>query len=211
MRQTLRIIGTRPKPFLLICAAFSLVGCKGPDFNQRYISIGVARAELDTHVPIYGGLRYGLKSDNWMSPGFGGVLADMIVNKIEDKRLAAMEQTMSRAQIRLSEMLRARFLEHIAKIANLVPSDGDAVFQLEILQHGVAEPNPFGNQVVPAMQVRARLVRRDGKSLWEKNSRIYRRSNPGVGATMEQYAADPEKLRRDWETQTELAVEALLK
>src|SRR5213082_2789839 len=115
---------------LFLCAAVSLVGCKGPDFSRRYSAMGVKHPELDPHVPIYGGLRLGLKPTGFMSPGLGVGLADMIANKLADKRLAAIEQTMTQAQIQPAEIVRARFLEHIARFADIVQTDGDALFQI---------------------------------------------------------------------------------
>ena len=89
---------------LFLCAAFSLVGCKGPDFSRRYSAMGVKHPELDPHVPIYGGLRLGLKPTGFMSPGLGVGLAGMIANKLADKiglssfhaRLAAFQNRAAR-------------------------------------------------------------------------------------------------------------------
>jgi hypothetical protein len=187
-------------------------GCKTVTLHDRFAGLAVKNAEVERHVPIYHSLSYGLEPDPWsMANGLAAKVTSLMENQFHQTQLELLQQAMDINGVKPADLLRTDFVRQLQPIIRTVETNGDAVFQLEILQIGFTEAGWFKEGLVPTIQVQAWLLRPDGKSLWKRQVTVGRRKDVPLGATAEGYRQNPEKLRSDWEAQIDFVVSQLLR
>lgn len=78
------------------------------------------------------------------------------------------DQAVSSQPVDIKELVRRQVTTalHSSSFFQLVPANGDATFNLEVIEYGVAPVND--RNLGAAIEARATLVGRDGKEIWSK-------------------------------------------
>jgi hypothetical protein len=194
--------------FFLLVAAF-LGGCaSGPVAAAK--KAGITKVHVERRVEAEQGMRYGID----MSAGgnLANSLASMIINNAGQKGIARMSDVMASNQIVVPEIIHQRASQKFGECNHftLAESGTDAVFLFTILQYGFEKPD-FESKKCPVIILRAELRDRKGAKVWAAQNSLFQLTSKGIGASWEEYEADPARLRTDWEKQIQNILDRLLK
>lgn len=171
---------------------------------------GIKTVQLEPRVDARQGMRYGL--DLSRGAGLANALASMITDSVGQKGIARMSAVMSANQINVAEMVRERVEKKLQNHPDLqvttAPADG--VFLISITQYGFARVTLATAKKGPFLLLHAELRDRKGKRVWDNENVAIQLTEEGIGATWDEYEAQPEKLRADWARQIDNLVEKLI-
>ncbi|MET3448204.1 hypothetical protein [Ralstonia sp. 1138] len=201
---------------LLLGAVFMLSACSG--MNDRKADRGlltrVKTANIDKVVVMpESGLDY-RDQTNIIAGSLGraiGAVAAVAINKTPAGQIAA---AMEEKNISISEMVLVKFAEGVTETKMLSLSDdgaSDAKFKLTVLRYGLTT-QPFRHDLQPVVSVRADLIRNDGTVLWSKTRSMSNHSDANTvpAYRFDAYQADPELLRKGFDTACNVVVRDLV-
>jgi hypothetical protein len=193
---------------LASCVASTLVGCAGaPSISANAADrarIGAVRIDPAIEIapkPFYNG-----RAQAFAAIG-GAVGAALKVEAAKDSLDAqsALLITMRDHHIDLGELLRAQFARageattSLRFVADGVPVDGVVSMKVEIW--GLGQTQGLSATLYPTLGVSATLKRPDGTIVWQKYQYVtpLKKEND-EGHTLEEYVANPELLRKVFDT-----------
>jgi hypothetical protein len=194
---------------LALCLlASALAGCAvNPAVDAA--KAGMKTVRLDPHIDSRQGMRYGADLGGG---GLANVLAASMLDSALQKAIARMSGVMQSNDIIVADLVRASVQKRLHEDPglNVVDGEADGTFVVTIMQFGFDNPGLQFSRKIPIIFLRAQLVDRTGKKVWSRQNGIDQLASKGMGATWDQYAADPKKLRADWEAQIDNIVAKLI-
>ena len=140
----------------------------------------------------------------WISPLTMGLIAYVPFDTMNAGVVSQMNNLMAEERIAVESMTADAFEEHLEE-GKRWRKGGDGVFKIQINRYAL-DPVPTSISLLrPTVSLTARLFDDKGKLLWV--GRGFTSSlEPGIkGATLEQYAANPDALREDFATAVQTA------
>ena len=140
----------------------------------------------------------------WISPLTMGLIAYVPFDTMNAGVVAQMNNLMAEERIAVESMTADAFEKHLEE-GKRWKQGGDGVFKIQINRYAL-DPVPTSISLLrPTVSLTARLFDDKGKLLWV--GRGFTSSlEPGIkGATLEQYAANPDALRDDFATAVQTA------
>lgn len=140
----------------------------------------------------------------WISPLTMGLIAYVPFDTMNAGVVAQMNNLMAEERIAIESMTADAFEKHLEE-GKRWKQGGDGVFRIQINRYAL-DPVPTSISLLrPTVSLTARLFDDKGKLLWV--GRGFTSSlEPGIkGATLEQYAANPDALREDFATAVQTA------
>lgn len=140
----------------------------------------------------------------WISPLTMGLIAYVPFDTMNAGVVAQMNNLMAEERIAIESMTADAFEKHLEE-GKRWKQGGDGVFRIQINRYAL-DPVPTSISLLrPTVSLTARLFDDKGKLLWV--GRGFTSSlEPGVkGATLEQYAANPDALRDDFSAAVQTA------
>lgn len=142
----------------------------------------------------------------WISPLTMGLIAYVPFDTMNAGVVSRMNNLMAEERIAVESMTADAFEKHLEK-GKRWKKGGDGTFKIQINRYAL-DPVPTSLSLLrPTVSLTARLFDDQGKLLWV--GRGFTSSlEPGIkGATLEQYAANPEALREDFATAVQTATQ----
>jgi hypothetical protein len=191
----------------LAAVAAVLAGCATSPFAAAQ-KAGLKSVQIEKRVDAKQGMRYGA---DLSGGGLANALASMITDSMGQKGITRMSEVMQKHGIVVSEIVRQRVVKRLEESGQFQLKDGDAdgVFVVRILQYGFDNPGLQFAKKVPIIQLRAELSDHNGKRVWSRQTGPTQGISQGIGATWDEYEAQPEKLCADWIRQIDYVVERL--
>lgn len=144
----------------------------------------------------------------WISPLTMGLIAYVPFDTMNAGVVSRMNNLMAEERIAVESMTADAFAKHLDEGKRWKKGD-DGIFKIQINRYAL-DPVPTSLSLLrPTVSLTARLFDDQGKLLWI--GRGFASSlEPGIkGATLEQYEANPEALRKDFGTAVQTATERL--
>jgi hypothetical protein len=171
------------------------------------------RAAVDEKVTSPRTLTYKSRASRvsrWIAPLTMGLIAYVPFDSMNADVVGVMNNLMAEEKISVESMAAEAFagqLKDGKRWSAAQPSEG--VFQIEIDRYAL-DPVPTSIAVLrPTVSLTGRLFDNDGKLLWIGKG-FTSSLEPGIkGATLEQYQANPEVLRKDFESSVQTAAKRL--
>ena len=142
----------------------------------------------------------------WISPLTMGLIAYVPFDTMNAGVVSRMNNLMAEERIAVESMTADAFEKHLEK-GKRWKKGGDGTFKIQINRYAL-DPVPTSLSLLrPTVSLTARLFDDQGKLLWV--GRGFTSSlEPGIkGATLEQYAANPDALREDFATAVQTATQ----
>jgi len=172
-----------------------------------------SRAKVDDAVTSPRTLTYKSRASRlsrWIAPLTMGLLTYVPFDTMNADVTGSVNNLMAEEEISVEELTAKAFAAQIKegkRWSSAAPSEGS--FKIEINRYAL-DPVPTSVSLLrPTVSLTGRLFDNDGKLLWIGKG-FTSSVEPGIkGATLEQYAADPELLRKDFETTVQTATKRL--
>jgi len=172
-----------------------------------------SRATVDDAVTSPRTLTYKSRASRlsrWIAPLTMGLLTYVPFDTMNADVTGSVNNLMAEEEISVEEMTAKAFAAQIKegkRWSSAAPSEGS--FKIEINRYAL-DPVPTSVSLLrPTVSLTGRLFDNDGKLLWIGKG-FTSSVEPGIkGATLEQYAADPGLLRKDFETTVQTATKRL--
>lgn len=172
-----------------------------------------SRASVDDKVTSPRTLTYKSRASRvsrWIAPLTAGLIAYVPFDSINADIVGAMNNLMAEEKISVESMAADAFAGQLKggkRWSVAQPAEG--VFKIEIDRYAL-DPVPTSVSVLrPTVSLTGRLFDNDGKLLWIGKG-FTSSLEPGIkGATLEQYQANPDVLRKDFETSVQTAAKRL--
>jgi len=172
-----------------------------------------SRASVDDKVTSPRTLTYKSRASRlsrWIAPLTMGLIAYVPFDSMNDDVVGAMNNFMAEEKISVESMAAEAFADQLKdgkRWSSAQPSEG--AFQIEIDRYAL-DPVPTSvSRLRPTVSLTGRLFDNDGKLLWIGKG-FTSSLEPGIkGATLEQYQANPDVLRKDFETSVQTAAKRL--
>ena len=172
-----------------------------------------SRAAVDEKVTSPRTLTYKSRASRvsrWVAPLTMGLLTYVPFDTMNADVTGKINNLMAEEKISVESMAAdalARQLKEGKRWSPAEPSEGS--FQIEIVRYAL-DPIPTSVSLLrPTVSLTGRLFDNDGKLLWVGKG-FTSSLEPGIkGATLEQYEANPEVLRKDFETAVQTATKRL--
>jgi hypothetical protein len=171
------------------------------------------RATVDDKVTSPRTLTYksrGSRLSRWIAPLTFGLITYVPFDTMNAEVTGSVNNLMAEEGISVEEMTTKAFAAQLKdgkRWSAAAPAQGN--FQVEINRYAL-DPVPTSISLLrPTVSLTGRLFDNDGKLLWIGKG-FTSSVEPGIkGATLEQYEADPAKLRQDFETSVQTAAKRL--
>ena len=192
---------------LVVVFVAVLAGCATNPATSA-LKAGMRSTQIEARVDSKQGMRYGV---DLAGGGLANALASMIVDSAGQKGVTRMSEVMQKHEIVVSEIVRECVAKRLKQNGQLqiVEAEADGVFVVRIMQYGFDSPGLQLSRKVPIILLGAELRARNGKKVWSGQNAAIQLASKNMGATWEEYEAQPEKLRADWIKQIETVVAAL--
>ena len=172
-----------------------------------------SRASVDDEVTSPRTLTYKSRASRvsrWIAPLTMGLIAYVPFDSMNADVVGAMNNLMAEEKISVESMVADAFADQLKggkRWSAAQPSEG--AFQIEIDRYAL-DPVPTSVSVLrPTVSLTGRLFDNDGKLLWIGKG-FTSSLEPGIkGATLEQYQANPDVLRKDFESSVQTAAKRL--
>jgi hypothetical protein len=165
---------------------------------------------VNRNVAVTPDLLYSGPAQLWLNVlGPVGALAGQV--KGEEPK-AAIRATLAKNQIDLGTMAADEFARQAtaSRVLPIVTSGGESEVRLEVPYWGLWLSSPVGVQMKPLFGIRAKIVRSDGRVVWEKYYWIAQMNGETPSATLETYLENPELLRKAFAAANEIVVRELI-
>lgn len=162
---------------------------------------GLKNIQLDELVLQDNEMRYGVDLSG--TGNLTQVIAAQIVDAAGRSGIERMSDLMRANEIDVAALVHARARHHL-QILNglqLVTENGDGVIRLIIKQHGFDSPGLRFSKHGPVLLLDAELFDRSGKRIWKGHTGPLDLTSKSIGASWDEYEADPDRLRDDWHKQ----------
>ena len=171
------------------------------------------RATVDDSVTSPRTLTYKSRASRisrWIAPLTAGLITYIPFDTINASAAGTMNNLMAEEKISVESMAAESFAAHLQdgkRWSSAAPAE--ASFKIEIVRYAL-DPVPTSISLLrPTVSVTGRLFDNDGKLLWIGKG-FTSSIEPGIkGATLEQYEANPEVLRKDFQTAVQTATKRL--
>ena len=171
------------------------------------------RASVDEKVTSPRTLTYKSRASRvsrWIAPLTLGLVTYIPFDTINASATGTMNNLMAEEKISVESMAADAFerqLKEGKRWSESEPAEGS--FKIEIVRYAL-DPIPTSLSLLrPTVSLTGRLFDNDGKLLWIGKA-FTSSLEPGIkGATLEQYEANPEVLRKDFETAVQTAAKRL--
>jgi hypothetical protein len=172
-----------------------------------------SRATVDDSVTSPRTLTYKSRASRlsrWIAPLTMGLITYVPFDTMNADVTGTVNNLMAEEGISVEDMTAKAFaaqLKEGKRWSAAVPSEGS--FQIEIVRYAL-DPVPTSISLLrPTVSLTGRLFDNDGKLLWIGKG-FTSSLEPGIkGATLEQYEANPDVLRKDFETSVQTATKRL--
>jgi len=172
-----------------------------------------SRASVDDKVTSPRTLTYKSRASRlsrWIAPLTMGLITYVPFDSMNADVVGAMNNFMAEEKISVESMAAEAFADQLKdgkRWSSAQPSEG--AFQIEIDRYAL-DPVPTSvSRLRPTVSLTGRLFDNDGKLLWIGKG-FTSSLEPGIkGATLEQYQANPDVLRKDFETSVQTAAKRL--
>ena len=172
-----------------------------------------SRASVDEEVTSPRTLTYKSRASRlsrWIAPLTAGLITYIPFDTINASAAGTINNLMAKEKISVESMAAEAFaarLEEGKRWSAAAPADG--TFKIEIVRYAL-DPVPTSISLLrPTVSLTGRLFDNDGKLLWIGKG-FTSSVEPGIkGATLEQYEANPDVLRKDFETAVQTAAKRL--
>lgn len=172
-----------------------------------------SRAAVDDKVTSPRTLTYKSRASRvsrWIAPLTMGLIAYVPFDSMNADVVGVMNNLMAEEEISVESMAAEAFAARLKdgkRWSSAQPSEG--AFQIEIDRYAL-DPVPTSVSLLrPTVSLTGRLLDNDGKLLWIGKG-FTSSLEPGIkGATLEQYRANPDVLRKDFETSVQTAAKRL--
>jgi len=172
-----------------------------------------SRASVDEKVTSPRTLTYKSRASRlsrWIAPLTMGLLTYVPFDTMNANATGKVNNLMAEEKISVESMAAESFaaqLKEGKRWSSAEPSEGS--FKIEIVRYAL-DPVPTSISLLrPTVSLTGRLFDNDGKLLWVGKG-FTSSLEPGIkGATLEQYEANPEVLRKDFETAVQTAAKRL--
>jgi len=171
------------------------------------------RANVDDAVTSPRTLTYKSRASRlsrWIAPLTFGLITYVPFDTMNADVTGSVNNLMAEEEISVEDMTAKAFAAQLKdgkRWSAVAPSEGS--FKIEINRYAL-DPVPTSVSLLrPTVSLTGRLFDNDGKLLWMGKG-FTSSVEPGIkGATLEQYEADPAKLRQDFETSVQTAAKRL--
>ncbi len=158
---------------------------------------GLKSVRLDEHIMYEDGMRYGVDLS-----GTGNLtqfLAAQLMNAAGEGGIERMSNLMRSNEIDVVTLVRERTQHHFQFVngLELVTEGGDGILVLAVKQHGFGSPTLKLAKKAPFVLLGAAILDRTGERVWKGHTGPTDLTSKAIGATWEQYEADPNRLRED--------------
>jgi hypothetical protein len=186
--------------------ALLAAGC-ATDLGKTAASKGVRQVRLEPRIEAPS-MRFGFAVEGTLSAG----LANWIVDGTHSGVMRDITAAMQEHAIDVPAMVQGAARREIGARPELeLTESADApVLLIKIEQYGFDHASFGSARKLPFLALKARLLDAQGKALWTRATTLQDLTSEGLGATWEEYAADPERVRRDWQTQVDHVIRRLL-
>lgn len=194
--------------FILWLVMISLTGCStSPVASAK--KAGIKTVHLEPRIDSSQAMRFGAELSG--AGGVGNIIGSTIVDRLGKKGIERMGAIMQAHQILVPDMIRAHAAARLQQYPELQWTEGesDGVFVIKIIQYGFDTPELEISRKIPFFVLQAELLNHQGERIWGQQTTVLQIDSSGLGATWEQYEANPEKLRADWNQQAEKIVSKL--
>ena len=172
-----------------------------------------SRASVDEKVASPRTLTYKSRASRvsrWIAPLTMGLLTYVPFDSMNADVTGEVNNLMAEEKISVESMVAAAFADQLAggkRWSSQEPADG--VFKIEIDRYAL-DPVPTSVSLLrPTVSLTGRLFDNDGKLLWIGKG-FTSSLEPGIkGLTLQQYQANPDVLRKDFETTVQSAAKRL--
>ena len=172
-----------------------------------------SRATVDEKVASPRTLTYKSRASRvsrWIAPLTMGLLTYVPFDSMNADVTGEVNNLMAEEKISVESMVAAAFADQLAggkRWSSQEPADG--VFKIEIDRYAL-DPVPTSVSLLrPTVSLTGRLFDNDGKLLWIGKG-FTSSLEPGIkGLTLQQYQANPDVLRKDFETTVQSAAKRL--
>ena len=172
-----------------------------------------SRASVDEKVASPRTLTYKSRASRvsrWIAPLTMGLLTYVPFDSMNADVTGEVNNLMAEEKISVESMVAAAFADQLAggkRWSSEEPADG--VFKIEIDRYAL-DPVPTSVSLLrPTVSLTGRLFDNDGKLLWIGKG-FTSSLEPGIkGLTLQQYQANPDVLRKDFETSVQSAAKRL--
>jgi len=191
---------------VLCCVVACLAGCRtAPSDAAR--KAGLKTVSIEPRVDADNVMRYGAD----IGGGAFYALGALVMDATGKEGIAQMATVMHTNGIVVADMVREQVTEYLKTYPDLKWSDDDAdgVFVIKIMQYGFDTPGMKATKKVPFVVLRLALYDRNGKIIWCALTQPTDWTANGIGAPWEEYEANPERLRADWNAQIKHVVPLL--
>jgi hypothetical protein len=184
-----------------------------PDVPNLAQAAKTSRATVDDTVTSPRTLTYKSRASRlsrWIAPLTMGLITYVPFDTMNADVTGTVNNLMAEEGISVEDMTAKAFaaqLKDAKRWSAAAPSEGS--FKIEINRYAL-DPLPTSVSLLrPTVSLTGRLFDNDGKLLWIGKS-FTSSVEPGIkGATLEQYEADPDMLRKDFETSVQTATKRL--
>lgn len=172
-----------------------------------------SRASVDDKVTSPRTLTYKSRASRisrWIAPLTMGLIAYVPFDSMNADVVGAINNLMTEEKISVEAMAAEFFAAQLKDGERWSPAEpAEGSFQIEIVRYAL-DPIPTSVSLLrPTVSLTGRLFDNDGKLLWVGKG-FTSSLEPGIkGATLEQYEANPEVLRKDFETAVQTATKRL--
>jgi hypothetical protein len=198
------------KTFAALILTFILLGLSGCSTTPISAAkkAGIKTVQIEPRVDSQQAMRYGV---DLSSGGLANLLAGLLVDSLGQKGVSRMSAVMQTNEIIVTDLIQAHAVTRIQQYeeVKVAEENTDGVFVVKIVQYGFDSPGLKLSHKVPFVVLYAELLNREGKRLWSRRTTVGQLISKGMGATWEEYEADPQRLRADWNTQVENVVKHL--
>lgn len=159
---------------------------------------GLKSVRLDEHIMYEDAMRYGVDLS-----GTGDLtqfLAARLMNAAGEGGIERMSNLMRSNEIDVVTLVRERTQHHFQLVngLELATEGGDGILVLAVKQHGFGSPTLKLAKKAPFVALGAAILDRNGKRVWRGHTGPMDLNSEALGATWEEYEADPNRLREDW-------------
>ena len=172
-----------------------------------------SRATVDEQVASPRTLTYKSRASRvsrWIAPLTMGLLTYVPFDTMNADVTGAVNNLMAEEKISVESMVADAFADQLAGGKRWSPEEpAEGVFKVEIDRYAL-DPVPTSVSLLrPTVSLTGRLFDNDGKLLWVGKG-FTSSLEPGIkGLTLEQYQANPDVLRKDFETSVQSAAKRL--
>jgi hypothetical protein len=142
-----------------------------------------------------------------------GIVGALVGEIMAGDPKAVLRATLAKNEIDIGALAADEFARQVQSAGvfeKLVPTGGESVIRLEVVQWGLIKEVGFGSEPKPICAERGKLVKADGTVAWENYYFITAMNGETPSATFEAFIENPQRLREAFTKAAEVVTRALV-